>query len=136
MTKRKIPLTRLTPEDFAPFGTFTNMIDPSGVTTFGQPPIQFMPDMLGLDTGGQNPSFSICRVTSRPLVIDTTEFHSYCGETILPLDGDVYIQSARPRPIVHHHWTRSKYFSSAKAHWWYSTQASGTMRPYLPSATP
>jgi ureidoglycolate lyase len=36
-------------------------------------------------------SFSTCRVEKRDPVIDVTEYHSSCGEGMLPLDGDVLI---------------------------------------------
>jgi len=96
--RNRLIAQRLTPEDFTQFGTFADMINSTSVNTFGDLPIQFMPDMLELNTGGKNPSFSICRVTNRPMVVDTTEFHSRCGEGILPLDDDVYIHVGPPTP--------------------------------------
>lgn len=96
MAQRKVVVQRLTHEDFAPFGTFADLLNVSGVLTLGEPPIEFMPDILGLDTNGQDPSFSICRVMNRPPVIDKTEFHHNCGEGILPLDDDIYIHVGPP----------------------------------------
>ena len=86
----------LTRDGFALFGTFANMISPTGVNTFGQPPVEFNPDMLELDTGGDNLSLSVCRVNPRQNKIITSEYHTACGELILPLDGDVLIHVGPP----------------------------------------
>jgi ureidoglycolate lyase len=88
----------LTLEGFKPFGSYANMIDPAGVNTFDQPPIQFMPDMIELDTGSENASLSVCRVQPREAVVDKTEFHSFSGELILPLNGDILIHVGPPTP--------------------------------------
>lgn len=80
-------------EGFAPFGSYAQMINPSA-TKFGAPPIEFFRDMVQLELGQGAPSFSVCRVEPRPLLIDITEYHSHTGEGILPLDADVLLHFA------------------------------------------
>ncbi len=76
---------------FKEFGSFANMINPQSLG-FGEQPIEFFRDMLQLQLGTTSTaSFSICRVSKRPLVIERTEIHSSCGEGIMPLDGDAII---------------------------------------------
>ena len=43
-------------------------------------------------------SFSTCRVEKRDPVIDVTEYHSTCGEGMLPLDSDVLIHVGPASP--------------------------------------
>jgi ureidoglycolate lyase len=88
---RTIAVQPLTQDTFFSFGFFAAMIDPSG-EKIGEKPIEFFRDRLQLDLGGAPmPSFSVCRVEPREMVVDVTEYHSICGEGILPLDGDVII---------------------------------------------
>ncbi|MCD6365003.1 MAG: ureidoglycolate lyase [Planctomycetes bacterium] len=91
---RSAPVRELTPEAFAPYGTFADMINPD-TTKIGDEPIEFFRDMLQLDLGSKSiASFSTCRVLPRPAVVDITEYHSSCGEAALPLDADVLIHVA------------------------------------------
>jgi len=93
---RTVSIEKLSAEAFAPFGTFAKLINPQG-NTFGTPPIQFTPDMLRLDMGGQSQlGISVCRVEWRPLVVDKAEFHTSTGEGILPLNAGVLIHVAPP----------------------------------------
>ena len=88
----KVKVKELTLDAFREYGSFVNMINPT-VTGFGEEPCQFFRDMLVLG----NPcmaSFSICRVTKRPFVIETSEYHTAACEGILPLDSDVLIHVA------------------------------------------
>lgn len=95
---REVKFKELTLEGFAPYGYFTNMLNPEAIK-IGEKPIEFFRDMLKMDLGGNtNPSFSICRVEKRDFIVDTAEFHSYCGEANLPLDGDVLIHVAHATP--------------------------------------
>ena len=74
---------------FAKYGSYANMINPKA-TKIGKEPIEFFRDMVQLDLGGADiASFSVCRVLKRPAVVDVSEFHTACGEGILPLDGDI-----------------------------------------------
>jgi ureidoglycolate lyase len=52
--------------------------------------VEFFRDMAGLNLGQHTAaSFSTCRVTKRPLIVTDLEYHTHCGEGILPLDGDI-----------------------------------------------
>ncbi len=91
---REIKVEKLSLESFSPYGYFVNMINPDKIH-FGNPPIEFYRDMLQLNLSGSSiASFSICRVEKRPEIIDTIEYHSSCGEGILPLDSDILIHVA------------------------------------------
>jgi ureidoglycolate lyase len=80
-------------EAFQPFGTYSNLTEPSG-SKLGAPPIEFFRDALALEMNGKDPVFSTCLVQPRPLVIDVLEYHSSTAEGILPLNGDVLVQVA------------------------------------------
>jgi ureidoglycolate lyase len=88
---RSITPEPLTPETFAPFGSYAALIDPRA-THLGAPPIQFFRDLLPLELGGSSPVFSVCRVEAREAVIDVLEYHSKTGEGIIPLDADIVVQ--------------------------------------------
>lgn len=88
---KKLKARELGIEEFALYGTFART-DDDGAYHFGEPPVQFFRDLLKLELGGAgSASFSVCRVSHRPLIVDKTEFHSRTGEGILPLDGDIII---------------------------------------------
>jgi len=85
-------------EAFEKYGTFANMINPDK-TKLGAEPIEFYRDMIQIDLGSATAaSCSICRVLERPLVVDVTEYHSACGEGILPLDSDALIHVGPATP--------------------------------------
>ena len=94
---RNAKVCELSLEKFQPFGSFAPMINPDGAK-LGAPPIEFYRDMLSLKVGTPTASFSVCRVEKRPMVVDVTEFHSWCGEGILPLDGDILIHVGPATP--------------------------------------
>ena len=94
MAAREINVEKLTLEAYKPFGTFSNLINPSD-EKLGAPPVEFFRDQLQIDvTPNQNWSYSCCRVEKRPFVIDILEYHSHCGEVVLPLDNDILLQVA------------------------------------------
>ena len=91
---RKAEVKRLTREAFRPFGDFAALINPQS-ECIGEAPVQFYRDMLPLRLGtATTASISVCRVSTRPPVIDVTEFHNSTEEGILPLDDDVLIHVA------------------------------------------
>jgi len=98
---RKAIIKGLDPYSFGRYGSYARVIDPEAFH-FGEEPVKFFRDMVQLDLGGRGvASFSVCRVTKRPLVIEKSEYHSSCGEGILPLDADVLIHAGpatRPGP--------------------------------------
>jgi ureidoglycolate lyase len=88
---RSVRVEELTVRSFLPFGHFAGMIDPEA-EKLGAPPIEFFRDMVQQDLGsGSIVSFSTCRVEKREPIIDVSEYHTRCGEGILPLDNDVLI---------------------------------------------
>jgi ureidoglycolate lyase len=95
---RTAEIKRLTPEAFRPFGDYAALINPKA-TVIGKPPVEFYRDMLPLRLGTSSvASISVCRVGTRPAVVDVTEFHDETEEGILPLDGDVLIHVAAATP--------------------------------------
>lgn len=95
---RKVSIKELSLESFAKYGTFANMINPDA-EKIGAEPIEFFRDMVQLDLGSRTiASFSTCRVSKRPAVVDVTEFHNYSCEGVLPLDADVLIHVAPAAP--------------------------------------
>ena len=89
-----LKVKEITLESFSKYGTFANMIDPDACK-IGNEPVEFYRDMLTLDSGRPgSTAFSICRVIKRPLTIDFIEYHSFAGEGVLPLDGDILLSVA------------------------------------------
>jgi ureidoglycolate lyase len=89
-----VKVEKLSLESFAPFGTFANLIHPEA-EKLGEKPVEFFRDMVQLNTSSNNLlSYSICRVETRPLIIDVLEYHTACSEGILPLDNDILVQVA------------------------------------------
>ena len=85
----------LTPAAFRRFGDFAKMVEPDG-DKFGI----FYRDQVQQELGGgaHTVSYSVCRVEPRPFVIQAGEYHSHCGEGILPLDSDIYIHVGPATP--------------------------------------
>ena len=93
-----LQVEQLNLEAFWPFGFYANCINPSAEKN-GAPPIEFFRDMVQLNLGHVSvASFSICRVDKRDYVIELCEYHSACGEGILPLDNDILIHVAPATP--------------------------------------
>jgi ureidoglycolate hydrolase len=90
----KLKVQELTLESFQKYGSFANMLNPNTIK-IGAAPVEFFRDMILLNLG-QNieASFSTCRVSKRPLIVQDLEIHTFCQEGILPLDGDVLISLA------------------------------------------
>jgi ureidoglycolate lyase len=85
----QVKVKEITLESFQKFGSFANLINPKAIK-IGTEPVEFYRDMARLDLGQNTAaSFSTCRVTKRPLIVTDLEYHPYCGEGILPLDGDI-----------------------------------------------
>ena len=96
MSKKGIK--ELSPESFAKYGSYANMINPRA-EKLGDEPIEFFRDMVQLDLGTRTvASFSVCRVCKRPPVVDVTEFHNNCCEGVMPLDADALIHVAPATP--------------------------------------
>lgn len=98
-----VKIEELSHDAFKPFGTFINMLNPEW-ESIGDKPIQFFRDMsqLAINHPRSMPSFSICRVEKRPLVIDVSEIHNWTAEGNLPLDADalIHVGPATPNGVV------------------------------------
>lgn len=92
MTTLKVE--ELSLESFNEFGYYKDSINPT-TEHFGMDPVEFYRDMLQLDLGTKSVvSFSVCKVLPRDFEIVVSEYHSHCGEGILPLDNDIIIHVA------------------------------------------
>jgi ureidoglycolate lyase len=96
-TAQTVEVEPLEPSSFAAFGAYKHLAQADGIF-IGASPIKFYRDLLPLELGGKNPMLSICRIEPRANVIDVMEYHTYTGEGILPLDGDVLVQVAPATP--------------------------------------
>lgn len=87
----------LTIEDFAPFGTFVNLLDPKGFS-IGDEFSQFYPDFVRMTTKpGEELAFSVSHVKYRETnLVDAVEYHTHTGEALLPMDGDMLLHVAPP----------------------------------------
>lgn len=85
---KKVQVKTLRVDTFAKYGSYAMMVNPKA-PKLGKEPVEFYRDMVPLEICGASPMFSVCRVAPRPAVIDVTEFHTRCGEGMLPLDSDV-----------------------------------------------
>lgn len=91
---RKIRVKELEEKSFKKYGSFANVINPD-TPKLGPPPVEFYRDISQVTIGQSTiPSFSITRVSPRPLVIEKFEYHNITGEALLPLDGDVWVHLA------------------------------------------
>lgn len=91
---RTLKVKEITLDSFNQYGKFANMINPI-MCKIGEEPVEFFRDMLQLSFGqSKTGSFSTCRVLKRPLIIDNIEFHTFAGEGVLPLDGDILLSVA------------------------------------------
>ena len=87
---RTIKAEELNVEQFLPFGFYANCINPDTVK-IGSAPIEFFRDMVQQEMGGASiPSFGVCRVEKRDMIINASEYHNYTGEGMMPLDNDIY----------------------------------------------
>ena len=92
---RTVKIKKLTAEAFAPYGCFGSILAPSGAH-LGQPPVEFYRDMVQQTLGSTGiVSYSACVVEKRDWVIENAEYHNYCGEAIIVLDGD-YLMHVAP----------------------------------------
>ena len=98
---RKIGIRKLTPEAFKPYGTYGNILNPEGnpLSAKRDDIITFYPDMVQSKLGcSSNASFSACIIKAgRPWIVQNTEYHDYCSETILITGGDYIMHVATAR---------------------------------------
>lgn len=93
---KTIGYKKLTKENFAPYGDFASIMQPSGYK-FGERPVEFYRDMVQQYLGGTNSvSYSACVVDARDeWIIKEAEYHDYTCEAIICLDGD-YLMYVAP----------------------------------------
>ena len=86
----KLKYKELSREEFKIFGFFIDMADPEGIK-FGNEDFQFYRDLMQQNLGqARTASFSMCHLKKQEsLVIKSSEYHNYCEEAIMPLDGDI-----------------------------------------------
>lgn len=95
---RSVKVENLTVESFLPFGNFCRLVDPES-EKLGAPPVEFYRDAVQQDLGGATiASFSTCRVEKRDFTIGVSEYHTKCGEGIMPLDNDILIHVGPATP--------------------------------------
>ena len=106
-TKKEVKVKELTVEAFKPYGSYANMVKPTGPKMGG-----FHPDMAVMTLGQANEAaFSVTQVLKKENIIDAMECHNRTGEGILPLDGDVLVHVA---PASRTEWARPR---STRSFW-------------------
>lgn len=93
---RTIGYKKLTKDNFAPYGDFASILQPSGFK-FGERPVEFYRDMVQQYLGNTNTvSYSACVVDSKEeWIIEEAEYHDTTCEAIICLDGD-YLMYVAP----------------------------------------
>lgn len=88
---RTIKAKPITVEDFAPYGSFTSILEPSG-SSIGN----FYNDKVLLSVSGDMPIAFSPLVVDKPekMIITEAEYHNTTGEGVLPLDDDVVLHVA------------------------------------------
>jgi ureidoglycolate lyase len=110
----RIKVKELTLEKFNRFGSFVSMINPDAVK-IGAVPVEFFRDLIGQKLGRDTRvSFSTCRVTKRPFVVNELEFHTFCQEGLLQLDGDILLSLALATANGDLPWDRIEAFQVSK----------------------
>lgn len=97
---RNLGIKKLTKEAFAKYGTYGSIVNPDGnpLSAKKEDIITFYPDMVQQGLGNSTTvSFSACIVKQRPWIIENTEYHDHCCETILITGGDYLMHVATAR---------------------------------------
>jgi ureidoglycolate lyase len=92
---KKIKFKELNLEFFNKYGSFASLKEPE-TTFFGNELSRFFPDLIQQNLGNTNVvSYSLCHLASvKKMIITNSEYHNYCYETILPLNGDILMHVA------------------------------------------
>ncbi len=88
---RTITAKPLTVEAFAPYGTYSDFLHPTGMDLNN-----FYRDQVLMPLSGRMPvAFSPLRVTkSEKMIVTAAEYHNYTPEVVMPLDDDVVLHVA------------------------------------------
>ena len=95
---RQLKVQKLTPEKFGPYGTYADLENPQP-PKLGDEFCEFFRDMILVNLGSTTQaSISLCRCHKRPFVIDSSEYHTFCSEGAMPLNGAmiIHVGSATP----------------------------------------
>ena len=99
----KIKLEALTHEAFAPFGSFSSMLEPTGYSLDGALH-SFYPDRIR-DAYASHVGFSAITVRKpEKMIVDAIEYHTTTSEMILPLNDDMILHVAPASagtPVTH-----------------------------------
>jgi len=96
----QLKLEPLNLESFHEFGTFADMLSPSGIQS-GQTPAIFWPDKVVANFHLQDRvAFGVSEVSDRPKVVAAMEIHEHTCEIIMPLNSDVALFVGPPMRIV------------------------------------
>jgi ureidoglycolate lyase len=91
---KQISVKELTDTNFKIYGSFSNLLNPD-VPKLGPGLVEFYRDMERVNLGQSSvASFSVVHVVNRPKIIQKLEYHNYCGEALLPIDGNALIHVA------------------------------------------
>ena len=90
---RTLKAKPITAENFAAYGSFTNILEPAG-SSLGH----FYNDKVLLPVSGSMPIAFSPLVMDKPekMIVSEVEYHDTTGEGILPLDDDVVMHVAPP----------------------------------------
>lgn len=89
---KKIKIQQLTKENFYPYGTYENFLEPTG-QNLGS----FYHDHIIFPVSGQVPvGFSPMLIKKADsMIVTAMEYHNYTGEILLPLDDAIVIYAAK-----------------------------------------
>jgi ureidoglycolate hydrolase len=89
---KRIKAQQLTESAFKKYGTYTDIIHPSGIKFDVSPEIEFFRDMDFLDLGtSSTAAYSVGRIHRRPLIIDAIECINHSSKSFMPVDGDAIL---------------------------------------------
>lgn len=95
---RTIQVRPLTVEAFAPYGSFANFLNPTGVQFGG-----FYRDQVLMPISGRMPVALSPLTVEKPekMIVSKAEYHDYTAELVLPLDDDcvVHVAPASQGPV-------------------------------------
>ncbi len=79
----------MTLERFNLYGTYKNLVDPSGVKFDVSEQVKFFRDMEFINLGSNTTAaISVGQMESRPYIIDSLECVNHTCKSFIPLDGD------------------------------------------------
>ena len=92
-TIKAVPITH---ENFRPYGSFSNMLDPEGTCFPGD--ATFYPDQAALYLPDGRPVTFSPLTVKKPerMIVSQAEYHNYTGEGVFVIDDDAIIHVAPP----------------------------------------